>query len=312
VHVTLRANIERPDEVAQVQQYRGEGVGLYRTEYLFLNSPAIPSEEQQYAAYRTIVEGIAPAPVTIRTLDVGGDKPLPGNPHLIGPEANPFLGFRAIRMCLENPEMFKSQLRAILRASAHGKVELMYPMISGVDELDRANLLLAEARAELILRKQAFDPKMRVGTMIEIPSAALVADALAEKCQFFSIGTNDLIQYTLAIDRGNNRIAHLYEPAHPAVLRLIKQVVDVAKSLQLKVSVCGEMAGDPIYAPLLLGLGIDELSMAPPLLPAVKFLIRNTKFADAKKLADEALQLTDPKKIYTLIETFYNERATVE
>ena len=312
VHVTLRANIERPDEAALVKQYRGEGVGLYRTEFLFLNSPTIPNEEQQYAAYRTIVEGLAPAPVTIRTLDVGGDKPLPGDPQLIGPEANPFLGFRAIRMCLENPEMFKTQLRAILRASAHGKVELMYPMISGVDELDRANLLLAEARAELKLRKQAFDPKMRVGTMIEIPSAALVADALAEKCNFFSIGTNDLIQYTLAIDRGNNRIAHLYEPAHPAVLRLIKQVVDVAKSLQLKVSVCGEMAGDPVYAPLLLGLGIDELSMTPPLLPAVKFLIRNTKFADAKKLADEALRLTDPKKIYALLEAFYNERATVE
>ena len=312
VHVTLRANIERPEEAALVQQYRGEGVGLYRTEFLFLNSPTLPDEEQQYAAYRAIVERISPALVTIRTLDVGGDKPLPGDPQLIGPEANPFLGFRAIRMCLENPELFKVQLRAILRASAHGKVELMYPMISGVDELDRANLLLAEARAELKLRKQPFDESMRVGTMIEIPSAALVADALAERCQFFSIGTNDLIQYTLAIDRGNNRIAHLYEPAHPAVLRLIKQVVDVAKSLQIKVSVCGEMAGDPVYAPLLLGLGIDELSMTPPLLPAVKFLIRNTKFSDAKKLADEALRLTDPKKIYALLESFYNERAKVE
>ena len=312
VHVTLRANIERPEEVKLVHQYRGEGVGLYRTEFLYLNSPTLPSEEQQYAAYRSIVEGLSPALVTIRTLDVGGDKPLPGDPQLIGPEANPFLGFRAIRMCLENPELFKSQMRAILRASAHGRVEMMYPMISGVDELDRANLLLAEARAELRLRKQPFDENMRVGTMIEIPSAALVADALAERCQFFSIGTNDLIQYTLAIDRGNNRIAHLYEPAHPAVLRLIKQVVDVAKSLQIKVSVCGEMAGDPIYAPLLLGLGIDELSMTPPLLPAVKFLIRNTKFSDAKKLADEALRLTDPKKIYTLLETFYNDRAKVE
>ena len=312
VHVTLRANIERPDEISLVKQYRGEGVGLYRTEYLFLNSSTIPDEEQQYAAYRAIVEGIAPALVTIRTLDVGGDKPLPGDPQLIGPEANPFLGFRAIRMCLENPELFKTQLRAILRASAHGKVELMYPMISGIDELDRANLLLAEARAELKARNQPFDPKMRVGTMIEIPSAALVADALAEKCQFFSIGTNDLIQYTLAIDRGNNRIAHLYEPAHPAVLRLIKQVVDVAKSMQIKVSVCGEMAGDPVYAPLLLGLGVDELSMTPPLLPAVKFLIRNTKFSDARKLAEEVLQLTDPKKIYAQLESFYNERAKVD
>ncbi len=312
VHVTLRANIEKADEVALVKQYRGEGVGLYRTEFLFLSSLIIPDEEKQYEAYRTIVEGLAPAPVTIRTLDVGGDKPLPGDPQLIGHEANPFLGFRAIRMCLDHPDFFKNQLRAILRASAHGKVELMYPMISGSDELDRANALLEEARGELKARKQKFDPHMRVGTMIEIPSAALTADALAERCQFFSIGTNDLIQYTLAIDRGNNRIAHLYEPAHPAVLRLIKQVIDVASSLQLKVSVCGEMAGDPVYAPLLLGLGIDELSMTPTLLPAVKFLIRNTRFSDAKKLADEVLQMTDPKKIYAVIETFYRERAGVE
>ena len=312
VHVTLRANIEKPEEVALVKQYRGEGVGLYRTEFLFLSSPTLPDEEKQYAAYRTIVEGLAPASVTIRTLDIGGDKPLPGDPQLIGHEANPFLGYRAIRMCLDNPELFKNQLRAILRASAHGKVELMYPMISGAEELDRANALLEEARTELKVRGQKFDAKMRVGAMIEIPSAALTADALAEKCQFFSIGTNDLIQYTLAIDRGNNRIAHLYEPAHPAVLRLIKQVIDVARSLQLKVSVCGEMAGDPVYAPLLLGLGIDELSMTPTLLPAVKFLIRNTLFADARKLADEVLLLTDPKKIYAVIEAFYNERVGVE
>jgi phosphotransferase system enzyme I (PtsI) len=312
VRVTLRANIEKASEVALVKQYRAEGVGLYRTEFLFLTSPTLPSEDRQYEAYRTIVEGLAPSPVTIRTLDVGGDKPLPGNPQLIGVEANPFLGFRAIRMCLENPGLFKDQLRAILRASAHGKVELMYPMISGAEELDRANALLEEARGELRARGQAFDEKMRVGTMIEIPSAALVADALASRCQFFSIGTNDLIQYTLAIDRGNNRIAHLYEPAHPAVLRLIKQVIDDAKAFQLKVSVCGEMAGDAIYAPLLLGLGIDELSMTPSLLPAVKFLIRNTKFTDARKLADEVLSQTDAKKTYALIEAFYNERVKTD
>jgi phosphotransferase system enzyme I (PtsI) len=308
VRVTLRANIEKADEVGLVKQYRGEGIGLYRTEFLFLSSSRVPDEEKQYEAYRAIVEGLAPEPVTIRTLDIGGDKPLPGDPHLIGPEANPFLGFRAIRMCLEYPELFKNQLRAILRASAHGKVELMYPMISGAEELDRANALLEEARAELRARGQKYDEKMRVGTMVEIPSAALAADVLAEKCDFFSIGTNDLIQYLLAIDRGNNRIAHLYDPTHPAVLRVIKQVVDEAKAKRIKVSVCGEMAGDPIYAPLLLGLGIDELSMTPPLLPAVKFLIRNTKFSDAKKLADEAMRQTDPRKTYALIEAFYNER----
>jgi phosphotransferase system enzyme I (PtsI) len=312
VAVSLRANIEKPDEVALVQQYRAAGVGLYRTEFLFLSATKVPTEEQQYAAYKEIVSGLAPAPVTIRTLDVGGDKPLPGDPHLIGPEANPFLGFRAIRMCLENPEMFKNQLRAILRASAHGKVELMYPMISGPDELDRANALLAEARAELTVRKQAFDPKMSVGAMIEIPSAAIAGDLLAGKCDFFSIGTNDLIQYLLAIDRGNSRIAHLYDPTHPAVLRTLKQIVDTGHAHKLKVSVCGEMAGDSIYVPLLLGLGVDELSMTPTLLPAVKFLIRAMKLSDAQALAAEALKQTDPKKTYALVEAFYNERMQVE
>lgn len=312
VAVTLRANIEKPDEVAQVKQYRAEGVGLYRTEFLFLSSPKIPSEEQQYEAYREIVTGLAPQPVTIRTLDIGGDKPLPGDVQLIGPEANPFMGFRAIRMCLENPELFKNQLRAILRASAHGKLEMMYPMISCVDELDRANAFLAEAKAELKERGQAFDENIRVGAMIEIPSAALASDLLADKCDFFSIGTNDLIQYLLAIDRGNNRIAHLYDPAHPAVLRVLKQIVDAGHARKLKVCVCGEMAGDSLYVPLLLGLGVDELSMTPTLLPAVKYLVRAMKMSDARKLAKDALAQTDPKKTFTLIEAFYNERVKME
>ena len=312
VVVPLRANIEKPEEVAQVKQYRADGVGLYRTEFLFLSAERIPTEEQQYAAYREIVAGLAPAPVTIRTLDIGGDKALPGDPQLMSPEANPMLGYRAIRMCLQNPVLFKNQLRAILRASAHGKVELMYPMISGADELDRANALLDEARAELTQRGQAFDPKLRAGTMIEIPSAAIAGDVLAEKCDFFSIGTNDLIQYLLAIDRGNNRIAHLYDPAHPAVLRVLKQIVDTGHAKKIKVSVCGEMAGDPLFAPLLLGLGVDELSMTPTLMPAVKFLIRAMNMSDARKLATDALAQTDPKKTYALIEAFYHERMKVE
>lgn len=312
VRVTLRANIEKADEVALVRQYRGEGVGLYRTEYLYLSSHHLPNEEQQYADYRAIVEGLAPAPVTIRTLDIGGDKPLPGSPELIGPEANPFLGFRAIRMCLENPALFKEQLRAILRASAHGKVEIMYPMIGCAEELERANTLLAEAKAELKTRGQAFDEQVRVGTMIEIPSAALAADTLTPHCQFFSIGTNDLIQYLLAIDRGNNRIAHLYDPTHPAVLRVLKQVIDAAHQRQLKVSVCGEMAGDPIYAPLLVGLGVDELSMTPTLLPAVKYLIRAMKFSEAQKLAQDALAQTDSKKTALLVEDFYEQHVGAE
>jgi phosphotransferase system enzyme I (PtsI) len=312
VAVTLRANIEKPDEIALVKQYRAAGVGLYRTEYLFLSSTRVPDEDQQYAAYREIVEGLAPAAVTIRTLDLGGDKPLPGDPELIGPEANPFLGFRAIRMCLENPQLFKNQLRAILRASAHGKVELMYPMISGAEEMDRANALLAEAKAELKARNVPFDEDLQAGTMIEIPSAAIAGDVIAERSRFFSIGTNDLIQYLLAIDRGNSRIAHLYDPAHPAVLRTLKLVVDTGHARGLKVSVCGEMAGDALYVPLLLGLGVDELSMTPTLVPSVRYIVRAMKMADAQKLAAEALRQTDAKKTYALVEAFYNERMGAE
>lgn len=308
VHVTLRANIEKDDESGLVRQYRANGVGLYRTEFLFLNSPRLPDEEQQYQAYRKVVEALAPEVVTIRTLDIGGDKPLPGEEQIVGPELNPFLGFRGIRVCLEHPVLFKVQLRAILRASAHGRVELMYPMISGVEELDRANALLDEARGELRARGVAFDPKLRVGAMIEIPSAALAADLLAAKCDFFSIGTNDLIQYLIAIDRGNNRTAHLYEPAHPAVLRLLRHVVREAKARGIKVSVCGELAGDPVYAPLLLGLGVDELSMTPPLVPGVRYIIRNTTFADAQRLAEEALAMNDARKTTALIEEFYRQR----
>jgi phosphotransferase system enzyme I (PtsI) len=308
VLVTLRANIEKPDEISLVKQYRAAGVGLYRTEFLFLSAVKMPTEEQQYQAYKEIVANLAPAPVTIRTLDVGGDKPLPGDLGLIGPEANPFLGFRAIRMCLENPEMFKHQLRAILRASAHGRVEMMYPMISGAEEMDRANALLAEAKAELRERGQAFDEKMSVGAMIEIPSAAIAGDILATRCDFFSIGTNDLIQYLLAIDRGNSRIAHLYDPTHPAVIRTLKQIVDTGHANKLKVSVCGETAGDALYVPLLLGLGVDELSMTPTLVPAVRFMVRAMKMSDARALAEEALKQTDARKTFALVEAFYDER----
>jgi phosphotransferase system enzyme I (PtsI) len=208
--------------------------------------------------------------------------------------------------------MFKEQLRAILRASAFGRVRVMYPMISGVDELIRANTVLAEAREELRRRGERFDEKMDIGSMIEIPSAATTVDILAQHCQFFSIGTNDLIQYLLAIDRVNDRIAHLYEPTHPAMLRMIKRVVDDAHQHRLPVAVCGEMAGDPVFAPLLLGLGVDELSMSPPSLPAVKYFVRAMKMSDAQQLAAEALTLADPKEIYTRAEEFYKARVNVD
>jgi len=250
--------------------------------------------------------------VVIRTLDLGGDKPMEGMPGLIRHETNPFLGFRAIRLCLEHPEMFKEQLRAILRASAFGRVRMMYPMISGAEELARANAVLGEAKEELRRRGERFDEKMEVGSMIEIPSAAATTDILAPHCQFFSIGTNDLIQYLLAVDRVNDRIAHLYEPTHPAVLRTIKTVVDEAHRHRLPVAVCGEMAGDPIYTALLLGLGVDELSMSPPSLLAVKYLVRAMKMSDARQLAAEALALTDPKEIYARAEEFYRTRVKVD
>ena len=312
VHVVLLANLEKVEENSSGRDSQAEGVGLFRTEYLYLNSSRLPGEDEQFASYRAGVAAFAPNPVVIRTLDLGGDKPLEGVPGLTHHETNPFLGFRAIRLCLEHPELFKEQLRAILRASAFGRVRMMYPMISGVDELARANAILEEAKEELRKRKVEFDEKMEVGSMIEIPSAAATVDLLARHCQFFSIGTNDLIQYLLAIDRGNDRIAHLYEPTHPAVLRTIKSVVDDAHRRHLPVAVCGEMAGDPIFAPLLLGLGIDELSMAPPSLPAVKYLIRAMKMSDAKKLAADALTMSDPKEIYAMAEAFYATRVKVD
>jgi phosphotransferase system enzyme I (PtsI) len=312
VHVTLLANIEKAEETGEARECQAEGVGLFRTEYLYLNSSHLPGEEEQFATYKAVAAAFAPQPVVIRTLDIGGDKPLEGIPGLVHHETNPFLGFRAIRLCLEHPEMFKEQLRAILRASAFGKVRLMYPMISGVEELRRANTVLAEAREELRQRGERFDEKMEVGSMIEIPSAAATADILARHCSFFSIGTNDLIQYLLAIDRGNDHIAHLYEPTHPAVLRMIKRVVDDGHKRRLPVAVCGEMAGDPVFMPLLLGLGVDELSMSPPSLPAVKYFVRAMKMSDARKLAAEALEMDDPKEIYARAEDFYKARVKMD
>jgi phosphotransferase system enzyme I (PtsI) len=311
-HVTLMANIEKVDETAQAKEYAAEGVGLFRTEYLYLNSARMPTEQEQFLSYKAVAEAFAPHPVIIRTLDLGGDKPMASAPELFPKEDNPFMGFRAIRFCLEHVNIFKDQLRAILLASAYGKVRIMYPMISGVEELDRANAVLNECKAELKQRGQPFDEKLAVGSMIEIPSAAVTADILAKKCDFFSIGTNDLIQYMLAIDRVNDRIAHLYEPTHPAILRMLKHIVDQAHQAKIKVGVCGEMAGDPVFAPLLLGLGVDELSMSSTLLPAVKYLVRAMKLSDAKTLVEEALTLDDPKEIHAKFDAFYRARVKME
>jgi phosphotransferase system enzyme I (PtsI) len=311
VDVTLMANIEKVEEVAQVKQFFAQGVGLFRTEYLFLNTHRMPTEQEQFLAYKAVVEGVAPDTVIIRTLDLGGDKPMASNPDLFPKEDNPFMGYRAIRFCLDNPDLFKEQLRAVLLASHFGSAKLMYPMISGAEEMVRANEILDECKAELRSRGQPFDEKLDVGAMIEIPSAAATIDLLEAQCDFFSVGTNDLIQYMLAIDRGNDRIAHLYEPTHPAVLRTLKRIVDDAHRLKVAVSVCGEMAGDPNFAPLLLGLGVDSLSMAPPSIPAVKFLVRAMKMSDAKSLASQALSMTSAREIFAKCQQFYRNRVTM-
>jgi len=312
VDVVLMANIEKVEEISQVKQFYAQGVGLFRTEYIFLNSSRMPTEQEQFLAYKSVVEGVAPDSVVIRTLDLGGDKPMASNPGLFPKENNPFMGYRAIRFCLDNPEVFKEQLRAALLASHYGKAKLMYPMISGAEEMVRANAVLEECKAELRSRGQPFDESMEVGAMIEIPSAAAIIDILEKTCDFFSIGTNDLIQYMLAIDRGNDRIAHLYEPAHPAILRTLKRIIDDAHRMNIPVSVCGEMAGDPTYAALLLGMGVDSLSMAPPNVPAVKFLIRAMTMADARNLANEALSLTSPAEIFAKCQLFHRSRTSME
>ncbi len=293
--VPLHANIEQAADVEQVTANGAEGVGLFRTEYLFLKRDRLPDEEQQYQSYREAAAILKPRPVVIRTLDAGGDKFLA---HMQMPtELNPFLGWRAIRISLQERDIFRAQLRAILRASAEGNVQVMYPMISGLDELKQANALLEEYKAELRRERVPFDEHLQVGAMIETPSAAVVADSLAKRVNFFSIGTNDLIQYSLAVDRMNAKIAHLYEPTHPAIIRLIKTTVDAAHQQGIRVSVCGEMGGDPVLTPLLLGLGVDELSAAPVLVPSVKFLIRRLKMSEARELAAFALNCESAEAI---------------
>ena len=296
-HLILSANIEMPRDVAVVRHSGAEGVGLFRTEFLYLNSEELPSEETQYEAYRNVVSALSPDPVIIRTLDLGGDKIMTS--LNLPQEMNPFLGWRAIRFCLERPDVFKTQIKAILRASAHGNVRMMYPMISGVEEVRRANLVVEECRVELRQAGVVFDEKMQIGAMIEIPSAAVSADLIAREVDFFSIGTNDLIQYTIAVDRLNERIAHLYEPTHPAVLRLIRMVVNAAHTNDIWVGVCGEMAGEVTLTPLLLGLGVDELSTGAALVPRVKAAVQQLSMEECVKLADAVAEMDSAKAIYS-------------
>lgn len=286
-NVILSANIELPGDVPHVLENGANGIGLFRTEYLYLSRTLLPAEDEQAAIYAEVAEKLLPAQVIIRTLDLGGDKF--ASQIKMPSELNPFMGWRAIRFCLAQPDIFKTQLRAILRASVHRNIKIMYPMISNLDEVLRANAMLEECKTELRASGVAFNPDVETGVMIEVPSAALCANLLAPHVSFFSLGTNDLVQYTLAVDRVNERIAHLYEPTHPAILKLIKNTIDVGHEHGIWTGVCGEMAGNPLLAPLLVGLGVDELSVNPPSVPVVKDVIRKMTFAKAERLASVAL-----------------------
>jgi len=289
VTIRLVGNIEFSAEVPSLVSHGGEGVGLYRTEFLYLGRSELPSEEEQYDEYREVLEALAPRPVTIRTFDLGGDK-LPAGMRV--PADNPALGLRAIRYCLRQPEMFRAQLRALLRASVHGNLRIMFPMISGVAELRAAKRYLTEAGEELRRGGVAVKEGIPVGIMIELPSAALVADRLAPECAFFSIGTNDLIQYTIGIDRQNKDVAYLYKPLHLSVLRLVRTVCEAGRAAGIPVAMCGEMAGEPMNALVLVGLGVTELSMNGPSIPLVKRIIRAARASDGRALVERLLDLT--------------------
>lgn len=297
--VMLSANIELPEEVPSVIAHGSQGIGLFRTEFLYLNRPDFPTEAEQFEAYRAVAERVAPQSVIIRTMDLGGDKFI--SPLRLPSEMNPFMGWRAIRFSLARPDIFRMQLRAILRASAFGNLKLMYPMISGLEELQRSNEILHEVRQELAREGIAFAQHLEVGAMIEVPSAALTCDLLAKEVNFFSIGTNDLIQYSLAVDRVNEKIAYLYEPTHPAILRLIKQIIDVGHAAKLWVGMCGEMAGEPPLSLLLLGMGLDEFSTSPVQLPIVKQVIRSVEYSFAQSVVQQALTLRTSKEVETFL-----------
>jgi len=293
--VKLMANIELPGEVPSVIAHGASGVGLFRTEFLYLNRADFPTEEEQYEAYRTVVEQVKPHTVIIRTMDLGGDKFL--SPLQLPSEMNPFMGWRAIRFSLARPDIFRIQLRAILRASVRGHLKLMYPMITGLEELRRANEIFREVRQELTAEGVPIAEKVEVGAMIEVPSAAMTCDLLAKEVNFFSIGTNDLIQYALAVDRVNEKIAYLYEPTHPAILRLIKQIIDVGHAANIEVGMCGEMAGEPPLTLLLLGMGLDEFSTSPVQVPLVKRVIRAVEYSFAKSVVEQVLTLRTSKEV---------------
>jgi phosphotransferase system enzyme I (PtsI) len=310
IRVVLNANIEIPEEADQVLAYGAEGIGLYRSEFLFLTPGKAAEEERQFECYTRVLTALGGRPVTIRTVDIGGDKILPDFPAT--DEKNPLLGWRAIRFSLALPDLFKTQLRAILRSSVSGNVKIMFPLISGIEELEQAYALLEEAKAECRAKGQPYADNIEVGAMIEVPSAALTADILAECSGFFSIGTNDLMQYSLAVDRGNERVNYLAQPTHPAILRLLKHIIDSAHQAGIKAAMCGEMAGDPGSTALLLGLGLDEFSMAAQAIPQIKRIVRGVSMESCRRLAEEALRGSSWKQNAALVNAWMAEHCPAE
>ncbi len=298
--ITVAANMELPEEVPLAKHYGAEGIGLFRTELLYMSGEALPSEEQQFEIYKSIAEKVAPHSAIIRTFDVGGDKLAGVLGHHYEP--NPFLGLRAIRIGLKYPDILKVQLRAILRASAFGKIKIMFPMISLPEEMQLARQIVADIMDELSRKGIPFDENIEVGAMVEVPSAAILSRKLAVYCDFFSIGTNDLIQYTLAADRGNPRVAHIYQSYQPAVLKLIKFTIDSAHLAGRWVGVCGEMAGELRAIPMLLGMGVDELSTVPARVPLVKQVVRHLRFEDARKIAEQVLQFDTQEEVISFLD----------
>lgn len=297
--IRLSANVDVDSELEMIHQFGGCGVGLFRSEYVFLAHGKFPSEDEQYEIYKSIVDKMEGLPIVIRTFDIGGDK---GGLPLQSREANPYLGCRAIRFLLKEQKIFKTQLRAILRAAYHGDVSIMFPMVSGLSELLEAKAMLQEVELELAKEKIPYKEAIRIGSMIEVPSAAIIADLIAKECDFLSIGTNDLVQYSLAVDRGNQSMSNFYTPSHPGVIRLIKMVVNEANRQGIPVTVCGEIAADPRFTPLLLGLGVHELSVSARFIPLIKARVRSLSIVQAVQLADEVLSMSTPQQIMERLE----------
>ncbi len=293
--VSLMANIEMPHEIQSIKQHGAEGIGLYRTEFIYLNRKSLPTEEEHFEVYKYVVENMKPKVTIIRTFDLGGDRFL--SPIDLAQEMNPAMGLRAIRFCLKEVDIFKDQLRAILRASAYGPVKIMFPMISGIEEIRLTKMILEEVKDDLLTRGIPFDEHIEIGSMMEVPSAMVIADLLAKEVDFFSIGTNDLIQYSLAIDRVNEHVNYLYEPLHPAVLRMIGGAVHAAHEQGIRVAMCGEMAGEPLYLPILVGIGLDDLSMNAMSILRVKKILREISYKDCKAITDEVLTFATAREI---------------